>query len=66
MGLVYPIQDRLPHGSTPGYLLLLRNSPYGSRAYMDVFTRVLNWVYQPHVRGTCDNLQRIYHTGFRN
>jgi len=50
MGLVYPIQDRLPHGS-------------GSRAYMDVFTRVLNWVYQPHVRGTCDNLQRIYHTG---
>jgi len=50
MGLVYPIQDRLPHGS-------------GSRAYMDVFTRVLNWVYQPHVRDTCDNLQRIGHTG---
>jgi len=65
MGLVYPNQDRLPQGE----LRSKRGCPgvqgCGSRAYMDVFTRVLNWVYQSHVRGTCDNLQRIYHTGLR-
>ena len=52
MGLVSPIQDRLPHGS-------------GSRAYMDVFTRVLNWGHQSHVRGICHNLNRIYRAGLR-